>query len=266
MATKYTREFLKPIVQRCNSMYAVFRELGLSPAGSNYCYIRRRIKECEIDISHFTGARWNVGIPSVDRLPADQILIYNRVGRREHISKLRRALVESGVLEICTVCGSLPKWMNKPLRLQIDHKDGDTLNNVKENLRFLCPNCHTQTGTYGASNIIVDGVFKKKSGSHVHRERKAKIEVSCFRCHAHLYVSKVKERHFCSYKCAQLSSEKIAWPSDEKLHEMVWKTPMTSIAKKLGVSACAIKKRCVKRGINTPGVGYWSNSSRSCAL
>ncbi len=51
---------------------------------------------------------------------------------------------------------------------------------------------------------------------------------------------------------------KIEWPSDEVLAEMVRTTPVTTVAKKLGVSGTAIAKRCKRRGIALHGQGYWS--------
>lgn len=43
------------------------------------------------------------------------------------------------------------EWNGKPLTLELDHIDGDTSNNNRENLRFLCPNCHSQTSTWRKS-------------------------------------------------------------------------------------------------------------------
>ncbi len=51
---------------------------------------------------------------------------------------------------------------------------------------------------------------------------------------------------------------KTSWPSDSKLAKMVWTEPVTTIAKRLGISDKAVKKRCVKLGIQTPGPGYWT--------
>ena len=49
----------------------------------------------------------------------------------------------------CAECGQESVWNNKPLVLQLDHIDGNSDNNEISNLRLLCPNCHTQTETFG---------------------------------------------------------------------------------------------------------------------
>lgn len=53
----------------------------------------------------------------------------------------------------CAICNQGPVWNYKPLTLQLDHIDGDSDNNDISNLRLLCPNCHTQTPTYGSKGM-----------------------------------------------------------------------------------------------------------------
>lgn len=52
----------------------------------------------------------------------------------------------------CSCCG-INEWNGKPLTLQVDHIDGNNSNNLIENFRYLCPNCHTQTETWGVKNV-----------------------------------------------------------------------------------------------------------------
>lgn len=53
----------------------------------------------------------------------------------------------------CTQCGwSGTNPVTRRTTLNIDHEDGDSTNNLRSNLRVLCPNCHSQTPTYGALN------------------------------------------------------------------------------------------------------------------
>lgn len=51
----------------------------------------------------------------------------------------------------CSCCG-ITEWNNSPISLDVDHIDGNIKNNLPENLRFLCPNCHRQTHTWGNKN------------------------------------------------------------------------------------------------------------------
>lgn len=75
-----------------------------------------------------------------------------RVHRRNN-DAVRKVLLRSEAIPyVCAGCGSGPTWQDKPLTLQLDHIDGDCENNALENLRFLCPNCHTQTPTWGMRN------------------------------------------------------------------------------------------------------------------
>lgn len=66
---------------------------------------------------------------------------------------LRTVMLRNGVPYLCTLCGIDSTWNQQALVLQVDHKDGNCRNNKFENLRFLCPNCHSQTPTYGSRNM-----------------------------------------------------------------------------------------------------------------
>ena len=67
--------------------------------------------------------------------------------------KLKNRLLKQGVIKnICSKCG-INEWNNLPLNMELDHIDGNRMNHKLENLRMLCPNCHSQTETYRAKNI-----------------------------------------------------------------------------------------------------------------
>ena len=62
----------------------------------------------------------------------------------------------------CFCCG-ITDWNDKPITMEIEHKDGNSSNNEIENLSLLCPNCHSQTPTYKNKN--------KGNGRHYRRLR-----------------------------------------------------------------------------------------------
>lgn len=78
-------------------------------------------------------------------------LLTNGVRRRS--SHLKSRLIKEGLIEEkCNECNLGPIWNNKPLSLQLEHKNGNVKDNRLLNLCLLCPNCHTQTPTFGSKN------------------------------------------------------------------------------------------------------------------
>jgi hypothetical protein len=52
-------------------------------------------------------------------------------------------------------------------------------------------------------------------------------------------------------------SRRIGWPAKGKLKKLVWQQPLIHVAKEIGVSDVAVKKRCEKLGIELPPRGHW---------
>jgi predicted RNA-binding Zn-ribbon protein involved in translation (DUF1610 family) len=139
------------------SVAQVLKSLKLNATGSNYLTVHKYVKLLGLNISHWTGITTNRGLNhkgGFEKIPWQEILVLDRHnGLKTHIRQLRRALIESGVEEKCSECGLSSIWNGKSLRLQIDHENGNPLDNRPGNPRFLCPNCHSQTPTHGCLNI-----------------------------------------------------------------------------------------------------------------
>lgn len=146
---RYTRENLTVAARNSTSIAGVLRFLGVKWSGGTHHHVSRRLQELGVDTNHFTGSVHNRGKAAANRKSPKEILIA-RPGEKERTKGklLRRALLEIGVAEQCAECEIGSEWRGKRLVLHIDHVNGDFLDDRLDNLRFLCPNCHSQTPTF----------------------------------------------------------------------------------------------------------------------
>ena len=150
---KYTREVLLEAIAASTSMAGVLRHLGLRPNGGIHAHLRRRMDRLGLDTSHFLGQAHSRGVPSPRRKAAAEILtVRGELDKRVPATTLTRALIEVGRAHRCADCGVGAVWNGRPLTLHVDHIDGRFCDNRPANLRFMCPNCHSQTATYAGRN------------------------------------------------------------------------------------------------------------------
>ena len=153
---KYTKEILERAVKDSKSYADVMRKVGVKCTGGNHGHIKSKIAKYGINVSHFLGRRINCGGAhkgGPERKKAKEILVLGKPGSLScKTFQLRRALVEIGRIYVCAECGLANSWNGKELMLQVDHINSDKHDNREGNLRFLCPNCHSQTGNWGFNN------------------------------------------------------------------------------------------------------------------
>lgn len=153
---KFTKQQIEDAVKASTNFTQVCKILGCKHWGGYYYNIRSRIKKYDFDTSHFSKEYLNRGgnITALKKKrAADSILIHDiKLTDRVPRKFLKRALLEIGRIYECEVCKNDGTWNNKKLDLPIDHIDGDWKNNTELNLRFMCPNCHSQTKTFGNKN------------------------------------------------------------------------------------------------------------------
>lgn len=145
---KYTKEILEDAVRKSKSYADVMRCFGMKMAGGNHAHIKKQIQKFTIDTSHFevnletfkNAARERA---FSSRKTCDEVFNLSPEYRLKG-KMLRRALIESGTEYKCVKCGIGKEYNKLPIILEVDHIDENWRNNNKENLQFLCPNCHSQ--------------------------------------------------------------------------------------------------------------------------
>lgn len=155
LKTRYTRRTwtdnqLREAVKSSISISEIVKKLGLSPTGAgNWRTVENRIKDLNIDTSHFLGMSWELNKErnkrSVRRHSLPEILISESKYPSSH---LLGRLVNEGIKEYkCENCG-VSTWMGKKLSLELHHINGNHSDNRLENLQILCPNCHALTPSW----------------------------------------------------------------------------------------------------------------------
>ena len=143
----YTIEDVRQAVADNKSVAGVLRQLGLRPIGGNYRTINRLIADNQLDISHFTGQGWNVGLAFKPKAGLTDQDIFVENSSYKCSWRLREHYKKTTGINRCEKCG-LEFWQGEQIPLEIHHVNGINTDNRIENLQLLCPNCHALTNNY----------------------------------------------------------------------------------------------------------------------
>lgn len=144
---------LTDAVKKSFSIRSVIKKLNLVPTGGNYVQVNKYISELKISTKHFTGKAWNKGKRLGERplIKLEDILI---VGSTYQSFKLKKRLFSAKLKKPkCEICGWAKYSKDGRLPLELDHINGNRYDNRMENLRILCPNCHSLQTTHRGRNI-----------------------------------------------------------------------------------------------------------------
>lgn len=146
-----TSEF-EALIKNSHNINEVLFKLGLTSIGNSWGYslVRKRMSELNLSGENFIGKTNLIRNNKTQIIKNSELFINNSTVPR---CVVRRRIIEQNLLEYkCSCCG-ISEWNGKSISLELDHINGVNNDNRLENLRFLCPNCHSQTVTYGGKNI-----------------------------------------------------------------------------------------------------------------
>ena len=248
----YSDEEFAKFVKESFSIAHLLRTMQLVPIGGNYKTIHKRIKRLTLDTSHFTGMLWSKGKKTGPKRNIEDYLS-NKFPISSYL--LKKRIVSEGLLpDECHFC-KISEWQGKPISLELDHIDGNSEDNSLENLRILCPNCHSQTPTFRGRNKkapIISEEQKVAKGKRLYKARykKDKVRSDCPVCHKEVF-----DRTYCSMKCYrtvigktesskayQARSRKVVRPSKEELLKMLEAMSFSAVGRHFSVSDNAIRK------------------------
>lgn len=180
------KEKLQEAIEKTNSTSEALVYLGLRNAGGNFKQFHKYAKQFGLEEKKYNKEKF-LSSNQFESKPLEEYLVKDSsLGS----SKLKKKVIAAGLLKnICNECGIGPEWNNKLLSLQLDHINGIHSDNRIENLRIICPNCHTQTHNFGSKNkIFADKTHLKCANCKGFRSTHSKSGL-CVKC-----VDKTKVR------------------------------------------------------------------------
>lgn len=216
------KELLQQLVNTSESLSEILRKQGKAKSGAALKVLKNTLEAYNIDYGNLDFTYTQRKICSLNEKL--------QKGTNPTLQKLKQQLINEGLKEDkCEICGQLPEWNGQPLVLQLDHINGDHYDNRIENLRIVCPNCHTQTDTFGTKKLKKP---KKKCidcGCEI-----TSVSTRCRKCSA-LYN-----------KQKQINPNK---PSKEKLLELIKSNSFVAVGKMFNVTDNNIRKWCKRYGL-----------------
>lgn len=267
---KVSNEVFKMFVEESHTYADVCRKIGWKPQGGNYKYVKKYIKELNLDTSHFTmKGKINSGVKHNEKSVEEYLTTDSYI----KTDRLKWKLFSNGLKQYkCEKCGNT-QWNGDQISLQLHHINGDNTDNRLENLQVLCPNCHSQTDNFCGGNNRHDDEGK------VYHCRCCGVEMDrtktglCDECYKKMVNGELEINTIMPYprvrrygvcvecgkrvdshsircdKCNKKLQRKVERPSKEELNQLLKKSNFVAIGRTYGVSDNAVRKWCKYYGL-----------------
>lgn len=216
------KENLEQLVKTSNSFSEILRKQEKAISGASVKLLKSKLQQYNIVCNFSTSP-----IKTKDKKTLNEILVENS---NYQSSKLKERLIKEGIKkDVCEICECSNEWNGKTLVLQLDHINGNHSDNRLENLRIVCPNCHSQTETFG--------------------NKRAKKHNYCIDCGCEISIRSTRcnscaSKHKNSFKVKPENR-----PSKEELLELIQNNPFTVIGDMYNVTDNTIRKWCKNYGL-----------------
>jgi hypothetical protein len=195
--------------------------------------LRRYIKQNNIPMPMYEGRQAACRISQKSRVLVTEADFCEN--SKASTGSMKKLLIRTGKTQVCEQCG----WCERRpsdgrIPIHLHHKNGDSTDNRRENLEFLCPCCHSLTDNYAGKN--------KKSKRRREEQEARRLYFSvpkyfCETCGRLGYGEK-----YCSNECSHLAARKVKWPTKEELAKELETLSWVALGRKYNVSDNAVRK------------------------